>query len=104
MIVLAALVTWLAVNQDCHGGPEPIVTYLVDALEIRVVGYQFNGDTHGWDPIYSKSMETDVGGRLEYAVSEPSVGEVIGWDGYPDEPPVIVAVDAFGNRSDETCN
>lgn len=104
LIFLALLLSWSAVTLDCQGGPEPFVTYLVDILEIRVVGQQFNADTGGWDPVYSKTRETDVGGRLSYAVSEPAIGEVIGWDGYPDEPPVIVAVDPFGNRSDETCN
>lgn len=91
-------------TQDCQGAPEPFVTYLVDVLQIRIIGQTFNAETQGWDPVYGKTWETNVGAQLELAVSEPAVGEVIGWDGYPDDPPTIIAVDGFGNRSDDPCN
>jgi hypothetical protein len=109
VILLALVLSWLPVTQDCHGGPESVSHYLVRTFEARVIGTVTQPD--GTEaPEYLRTLtiyraEHSGGGScfgrpypcltLPDPVA-PALGEVL----LLEEP---VAVDYSGNRSDAPC-
>lgn len=96
MHVIALLLSWLTVSLDCHGRPEAFVTYSVWTERVTQIGIVLCEDGTLACPVYSRTFVEYGTAATSLWLDDPAPGGMIAWQ----EP---VAVDAAGNRSDETC-
>ena len=95
-MILALVLTWSAVTQDCRGGLELAVTYQVRTERITVIGARLCEDGISICPVEQRTFLTVPTDQVELELSDPQLGGgVFWWD--------PVAIDAAGNRSDAGC-
>lgn len=94
-MLLALILSWTAVTQDCHGAPELAVTYSIWTETIAKTGTVVDLDGNTWN-MERRDFVTYHTPYVSLDIAEPGVGGgvIYNWPG---------AIDAAGNTSEDPC-